>query len=125
MQQQVSQRELENFTKRYSLFGDIDKEVETIYTKIKEKNIEIKTPKDLERVDRFFLPTIKKILKMVDNSKQFDTYIKDEMKNTIVINIFVRFCESYSLDPITSIPFFGKEAYKMFTNAQKNMDLRG
>jgi len=121
--QQVSQRELENFTKRYSLFSDIDREVETIYEKVKEKNIEIKTQKDLERVDRFFLPTVKKILKLVDNSKQFESYIKDGMKSSIVINIFVRFCENYDLDPVTSIPFFGKEAYKMFTDAQRNMDL--
>jgi len=123
MQQQFSQRELENFTKRYTLFGDIDREVETIYEKVKEKNIEIKTQKDLERVDRFFLPTVKKVLKLIDNSKQFDDYIKKGMKSAAVVNIFVRFCESYGLDPATSVPFFGKEAYKVFTDAQRNMDL--
>lgn len=125
MQQEFTQRDLENFTKKYSLFGDIDKEVDSIYTKIKEKNIELNSPKDVERLDRFFLPTIKKVLKLVDESKQFDDFIKKEMKASIVVNIFVRFCESYGFDPTSTIPLFGKEANKMFKNAQQNMDTSG
>lgn len=120
---QFTQNDLSNFTKKYSLFADIDNEVDGIYSKIKEKGIEINSLKDIERLDRFFLPAVKRTVKLIQETKQFDDFIKKEMVNITIINIFVRFCESYNLDPAQAIPYFGKEAERMFVGAQQSIDL--
>jgi len=113
--------DLKSQVQKSQLFTEIDNIVNGFYKTVNDKKIEIKTPKDLERIDRFFIPTLKKLIKLVESNKTYDGFILNQIKNTVIVDFFIRFFESRGLDPSLFIPHFGKEEVKIFEKALRDM----
>jgi len=102
------------------VFSNIDIEVNNFYILIKEKNIEPKELKDLQRIDILFQQTIKNVKILIDSSPY-----PDEMKKIIysrfVIDMYGKLHETFNL-PFELIPEnFGPASVRQFKEVSKSI----
>jgi len=100
------------------LFGRLDEELENLFKIIEDKNIEIKSLQDIERVERYISETLLNSIELIDKSS-YEGFIIDEMKKAVIKELIGRFSEKFGLDPMYVITELDKEMQDLFKNALK------
>jgi len=101
------------------IFGELDEQYNNLIKKIREKNIEIKTLKDIERVEVYISSTLKTSISLVKSSG-FDKFIIDEMEKAVVKELVGRFSERYALDPLMVVNELDGNVRDLFKKAIKH-----
>jgi len=109
--------------KKNSLYMRINELDEELYSVIKEKKIEIKDINDIERIERFFNPLLKKIVKLIDEDKTLMKPLKMLVKSRVVLDFHGNLAEKYNLDLIEVINKLGRYNKEITEQAMK--DLKG
>ena len=100
------------------LFGKLDNEYSKIGSYIKDKGIEIKTIKDIERIE---IPVSKSIKASIDliSKSSYDDYIKNEMKKAVLIETVRRLSEEFEMDPMALVMELDRDTQNLFKKAIK------
>ena len=101
------------------VFGQLDEQYNNLIKKIEEKNIGIKTLKDIERVEVYISSTLKTSISLVKSSG-FDKFIVDEMEKAVVKELVGRFSERYALDPLMVVNELDRDVRDLFKKAIKH-----
>lgn len=112
--------DVKSITGMIPVFGKIDKEVEEFYKFLKEKDIEPKSPTDIERIERFFNKTLKAVLELMDNSS-FNINDKELMKARLILDMHGNFAEKFNIDFMTLPTLLGAWNEEIFKNAMENL----
>lgn len=98
----------------------IDVYEKEFYETIKNKNIEISQPSDVQKVERFFSKTLKDMLNLIKTDK----YNEDEriiLSSRFIIDFHVRFAEKYNFNPYEIASYFGKYNEEIFEKAVRDI----
>ena len=101
------------------VFSQLDEQYDNLIKKIEEKNIEIKTLKDVERVEVYISSTIKTSISLIKASG-FDKFIIDEMEKAVVKELIGRFSERYGLDALMVVNELDRDVRDLFKKAIKH-----
>jgi hypothetical protein len=99
---------------------EVDNIEKDFYKILEDKNVEIKSPSDIERIDVIFNNSLNKMLDIVKRGG----YNKEEaaiIRSRFIIDFHVRLAEKYNLDPYSIASYFGPHNDKIFQDAIKNI----
>ncbi len=106
-----------SMVKQSKLFIQINELDEKLYKTIEEKGLEIKSLVDVERVERFFNPILKELIKVIEKNPQQTPQLTSIVKNRVIIDFHGRFAEKYKLDMMQVVEKLGKYNVKLFSDA--------
>lgn len=115
----MSQIDLKQLTANNKIFSEMDKEVESFYNLLKEKNIEPKTLNEVERTEKFFSASLKKILSIIEGSS-YDKESKKLMRVHGTIDFYGRFSERFNLDFDQLAAYMGKSNLEELKKAMED-----
>lgn len=108
----------QNISNQIQKLNKIDEIEKDFYQVIQDKNIQIKTPSDIERIDVLFNDSLKKMLKVIEGYDEEEYTI---LKSRFIIDFHVRLAEKYNFDQYSIASYFGSYNERIFQEAIKNI----
>ena len=108
------------FMLKYNIFDTLQKEIDVMENEIKSKNIEIKTIRDIERVQTIYTKHFKELIKLIDSSKEFEKDELQVLKNGLILDFHIRLAESVKCDVLDLLNVFGRYHTEQFKKAAGN-----
>ena len=105
------------------VFGEIDEINEGFYKVIKDKNIQIKSLMDIERVEIMFEKTLKELLKLIESIDNYENQIKQIIKARVILDFHGRFADSYGFDLMAVVDRLSSYNKTQFTWAMENIGI--
>lgn len=107
--------------KQNTLYVKIDELDEKLYATIEEKKIQINSLQDIERVERFFNPLIKEIIKLIEADRSLQGPLKALIRSRVILDFHGNFAEKYKLDMLGVVGKLGSYNIKIVEKAMSDI----